>query len=157
MLCNSRSGRIGLLIPARSLLADDGTRVSLFELICTLKRGHLTAEQLEESDWEAIDAAGFRRLWQVEVEEASASHKRERLHLATGFLLPVWDKLPSDYVRVIRISAREPRADDATDERCIAGGHCAGARRPARWPDDFGILSNQWRLRAMVSLRTISR
>jgi hypothetical protein len=110
MLCNSRSGRIALLIPARSLLADDGTRVTRFELIRPLKRGHLTAEQLEESNWEPIDAAEFRRLWQVEVEEASASHKRERLHLATGLLLPVWDKLPSDYVRVSRISARDGRS-----------------------------------------------
>ena len=29
------------------------------------------------------------------------------MHLATGLLLPVWDKLPSDYVRVSRISARD--------------------------------------------------
>ena len=29
------------------------------------------------------------------------------LFLATGLLLPVWDKLPSDYVRVSRISARD--------------------------------------------------
>jgi hypothetical protein len=75
-----------------------------------LKHGHLTAEQLEESNWEPVDFAEFRRLWQAEVGEAAASHKRERLHLATGLLLPVWDKLPSDYVRVSRISARDGRS-----------------------------------------------
>ena len=36
----------------------------------------------------------FERLWQTEVDEATSSCKRERLHLATGLLLPVWDKLP---------------------------------------------------------------
>jgi hypothetical protein len=109
-LRNTRSGRIGLLVPARSLLADDGTRVARFELVRPLKHGHLTAEQLEESNWEPVDPAEFHRLWQVEVDEAAASHKRERLHLATGLLLPVWDKLPSDYVRVSRISARDGRS-----------------------------------------------
>ena len=109
-LRNSRSGRIGLLVPARSLLADDGTRVARFELVRPLKHGHLTAEQLEESSWGMVDAGEFRRLWQAEVDEAATSHKRERLHLATGLLLPVWDKLPSDYVRVSRISARDGRS-----------------------------------------------
>jgi len=109
-LRNSRSGRIGLLVPARSLLADDGTRVARFELVRPLKHGHLTAEQLAESSWETVDAGEFRRLWQTEVDEAATSHKRERLHLATGLLLPVWDKLPSDYVRVSRISARDGRS-----------------------------------------------
>ncbi|WP_231736475.1 strawberry notch C-terminal domain-containing protein [Blastomonas sp. CCH4-D12] len=109
-LRNTRSGRVGLLAPARSLLADDGTRVARFELVRPLKHGHLTAEQLAESSWETVDAGEFRRLWQAEVDEAATSHKRERLHLATGLLLPVWDKLPSDYVRVSRISARDGRS-----------------------------------------------
>jgi hypothetical protein len=110
MMRNSRSGRIGLLVPARGLLADDGTRIARFELVRPLKRGYLTADQLGESSWEPTDAAEFRRLWQAEVDEAATSHKRERLHLATGLLLPVWDKLPSDYVRVSRISARDGRS-----------------------------------------------
>ena len=110
MMRNSRSGRIGLLVPARGLLADDGTRIARFELVRPLKRGYLTADQLGESSWEPADAAEFRRLWQAEVDEAATSHKRERLHLATGLLLPVWDKLPSDYVRVSRISARDGRS-----------------------------------------------
>ena len=110
MMRNSRSGRIGLLVPARSLLADDGARIARFELVRPLKRGYLTADQLGESSWEPTAAAEFRRLWQAEGGEAAASHKRERLHLATGLLLPVWDKLPSDYVRVSRISARDGRS-----------------------------------------------
>lgn len=56
----------------------------------------------------SIDA--FREAWAAEVEEARTSHKRERLYLATGLLLPVWDKLPSDFVRVSRISAADGRS-----------------------------------------------
>ena len=110
LLRNARSGRIGLLVPARSLLTDEGMRVARFELVRPLKHGHITADQLAESSWETVDSTEFRRLWQAEVDDAASNHKRERLHLATGLLLPVWDKLPSDYVRVSRISARDGRS-----------------------------------------------
>jgi len=107
---NARSGRVALLVPARSILADDGTRVSRFELLRPLKRSHITEDQLVESNWEGISVEAFREAWAAEVEEARSSHKRERLYLATGLLLPVWDKLPSDFVRVSRISAADGRA-----------------------------------------------
>jgi hypothetical protein len=107
---NARSGRVALLIPARSILSDDGTRVSRFELLRPLKRSHITEDQLAESSWEAISVGALREAWAAEVEEARSSHKRERLYLATGLLLPVWDKLPSDFVRVSRISAADGRS-----------------------------------------------
>ena len=107
---NARSGRVALLVPARSILADDGTRISRFELLRPLKRSHITEGQLAESSWEGISVEGFREAWIAEVDEARSSHKRERLYLATGLLLPVWDKLPSDFVRVSRISAVDGRS-----------------------------------------------
>jgi len=107
---NARSSRVALLVPARSILADDGTRVSRFELLRPLKRTHITEDQLAESSWKGISVDAFREAWAAEVEEARSSHKRERLYLATGLLLPVWDKLPSDFVRVSRISAADGRS-----------------------------------------------
>jgi len=107
LMHNARSGRVALLVPARSLLSDEGTRIARFEMIRPLKRTHIPAEQLAESSWEVIELPEFERLWQAEVDEATSSCKRERLHLATGLLLPVWDKLPSDYVRVSRIAAKD--------------------------------------------------
>jgi hypothetical protein len=107
LMHNARSGRVALLVPARSLLSDDGTRIARFEMIRPLKRTHIPAEQLAESSWEVIEQPEFERLWQAEVDEATSSCKRERLHLATGLLLPVWDKLPSDYVRVSRIATKD--------------------------------------------------
>jgi hypothetical protein len=107
---NARSGRVALLVPARSILADDGTRVSRFELLRPLKRSHITEDQLAESSWEDVSLDDFQNFWATEVEEARSSHKRERLYLATGLLLPVWDKLPSDFVRVSRILAADGRS-----------------------------------------------
>jgi hypothetical protein len=107
LMHNARSGRVALLVPARSLLSDEGTRIARFEMIRPLKRTHIAAEQLAESSWEVVELPEFERLWQAEVDEATSNCKRERLHLATGLLLPVWDKLPSDYVRVSRIAAKD--------------------------------------------------
>ena len=107
---NTRSGRVALLTPARSILTDDGTRVTRFELLRPLKRSHITEDQLAESSWEPISLDAFHEAWATEVEEARTDHKRERLYLATGLLLPVWDKLPSDFVRVSRISAADGRS-----------------------------------------------
>jgi hypothetical protein len=109
-LRNCRSGRIGLLVPARRLLTDEGERVERFELIRPLKREYLTADQLAESNWEAIERDPFRECWDAEVSEAASSLKRERIHLATGLLLPVWDKLPAEHVQVSRIAAKDGRS-----------------------------------------------
>lgn len=75
---------------------------ALKPLLRPLKRGYLTADQLEESSWEPVEAGEFRRLWQSEAEEAASGVERERLHLATGLLLPVWDK-------PMEVRGREPR------------------------------------------------
>jgi hypothetical protein len=106
-LKNDRSGRVALMIPARRLLTDEGERIDRFELIRPLKREYLTADQLDESHWEPMAAESFEAYWNAEVDDAATSLKRERLHLATGLLLPVWDKFPDDCVRVTRIAAKD--------------------------------------------------
>ena len=106
---NVRSHRVALLRPARGLLGDDGERIARVELIRPLNRSHRTANQLEESNWEPVDRKTFESLWRCEADEAAATPKRERHHLATGLLLPIWDKLPSDTIRVSRIVANDGR------------------------------------------------
>lgn len=107
---NERSGRVALAVRARGLLTDDGERIERVELIRPLRAEYLTADQLAESNWEPIDAAEFATGWQAETVEALAVPKIERLHLATGLLLPIWDKIPGDYVRVSRIAAKDGRS-----------------------------------------------
>jgi hypothetical protein len=75
-----------------------------------LRTEYLTSEQLSESNWQLAAAAEFEQAWRVEANEALATPKLERLHLATGLLLPIWDKLPGDYVRVSRIAAKDGRS-----------------------------------------------
>ncbi len=107
---NQRSGRVALAVRARGLLTDDGERIERFELVRPLRAEYLTSGQLAESNWQPVGREQFENDWRAETAEALASPKRERLHLATGLLLPIWDKLPGDYVRVSRIAAKDGRS-----------------------------------------------
>jgi hypothetical protein len=109
-MLNARSGKAALRINARSLMSEEGLPIARFELIRPVKREHLPCERLEETSWEGASEAAFAEAWQAEVREAEATLRRETLHLATGLLLPVWDKLPDDHVQVIRIAADDGRS-----------------------------------------------
>ena len=103
-LVNSKSGMVALRLNARSLMTSDGTPVQRYELIRPTRSDHLPRDLFEETNWRAIDQARFTSLWAKEVDEALATPRRETLHLATGLLLPIWDKLPDDHVQVLRVA-----------------------------------------------------
>jgi len=52
--------------------------------------------------WDKIEEADARKLWDAEVAELPATRK-ENLHLIGGVVLPVWDKLPDENVRIYRV------------------------------------------------------
>ncbi|OYW33992.1 MAG: hypothetical protein B7Z51_00245, partial [Methyloversatilis sp. 12-65-5] len=104
---NARSGKVALSIPARRLIADDGAVVERRRLLRPLKSANWTLEALGESHWEEIGVTAFTSAWRAEEEEAAKSPVTERVHLATGLLLPVWKRLPGDHVRVTRLVAED--------------------------------------------------
>jgi hypothetical protein len=109
-MVNARSGKAALRTRARSLTSDEGLPVGRFELIRPSKREYLPCDRLPETSWEEAAAGLFAAAWQAEVREAETTPRRETLHLATGLLLPVWDKLPDDHLQVIRIAAEDGRS-----------------------------------------------
>lgn len=104
---NARSGKVALSVPARRFIADDGAVIERRRLLRPLKSANWTLDALAESHWEEIGVTEFTSAWRVEEEEAAASPVTERVHLATGLLLPVWKRLPSDHVRVTRLVAED--------------------------------------------------
>jgi hypothetical protein len=109
LMLNGRSGKAALRVRARSLMSDDGLPAPRVELVRPLKREYILCERLGETSWMEADEAAFTEAWLREAGEAEASLKRETVHLATGLLLPVWDKLPDDFVQVVRIVADDGR------------------------------------------------
>ena len=51
--------------------------------------------ELDASNWRRADEVAWRRLWEAEIA-GLPSHRESRFWLATGLLLPVWDRLPAD-------------------------------------------------------------
>jgi predicted RNA methylase len=122
-MLNRRSGKAALRINARSLISEEGLPVARYELIRPVKREYLQRERLEETSWERVSSEAFAAAWEAEVREAEATLRRETVHLATGLLLPVWDKLPDDHVQVIRIAADDGRSllGREIPAACLAG------------------------------------
>jgi predicted RNA methylase len=110
LMLNARSGKVALRVRARNLMSDDGLPVARYELIRPLKREYIACDRLGETCWEPASEERFAGGWRVEVAEAEATLHGETVHLATGLLLPVWDKLPDDQMQVIRILADDGRS-----------------------------------------------
>src|SRR5208282_2225140 len=66
-----------------------------------MARETITCEQFEHSHWRKATAEEFAPVWEAEcarVPEFSES----AFHIITGLLLPIWDRLPADNMRVYR-------------------------------------------------------
>lgn len=106
-LRNSRSGRVALRIPSWPILDNDGQSVRVWEMVRPAGSERIRDAALAESCWHEIDAARFREAWERECAEIASRIDIEPINIATGLLLPVWNRLPDDDVRVWRISDAE--------------------------------------------------
>jgi hypothetical protein len=106
-LRNGRSGRIAFRVPSWSILDNDGQSIQVWELIRPVGSERIRHSALAESHWREIDQAGFRSAWEAECADIANRVDIETINIATGLLLPVWNRLPDDDVRVWRISDAE--------------------------------------------------
>lgn len=106
-LRNTRSGRVALRVPSWSILDDEGRTIRVWQLVRPAASERIRDEKLAESSWHPIGEAEFRHLWDVECAEIAARVDVETINIATGLLLPVWNRLPDDDVRVWRIADGE--------------------------------------------------
>ena len=103
-LRNGRSGRVALRTPSWPIMDDEGRPIPMWELVRPTGHDRVRDHVLYESHWREIDEETFHTLWDAEVEETSNRIDVETINVATGLLLPVWNKLPDDDVRVWRIA-----------------------------------------------------
>ena len=129
-LKNSRSGRVALRVYSYSLTLEDGSVVSVYQLIRPTGSERIREEQFLESSWVLCDVDEFRQLWDAEVEDAQSRLEVETVYLATGLLLPVWNKLPQHSVRVWRIG-------DLVGNGYL--GRIIDARDVAKMASDMGV------------------
>ena len=88
--------------PARTL--DDGDVQERVRLVRPAVRETVARAALEASQWHAADEDRWRALWDAEIA-GLPSHRESRFWLVAGLLLPIWDRLPDESMRVRRLVA----------------------------------------------------
>ena len=101
---NARSKRAAVLLPAPSRMFDDGGVQERVRLVRPATRETMARAELDASNWRRADEAQWRMLWEHEIAELP-SHRESRFWLAAGLLLPIWDRLPFENMRVRRLTA----------------------------------------------------
>ena len=101
---NARSKRAAVILPAASRMLDDGGVRERVRLIRPATAETMARAELDASNWRRADEAQWRRVWDAEIA-GLPSHRDSRFWLATGLLLPVWDRLPEENMRVRRLTS----------------------------------------------------
>ena len=109
LLVNGRSKRAAVRIPAPSRMLDDGGIQRRVRLLRPASRDTTAEKALAASHWRETDETQWRALWDAEVQSLP-THTESRLWLVTGLLLPVWDRLPKEDLRVRRLTTDDGEA-----------------------------------------------
>ena len=100
---NTRSKRAAVVLPAPSRMFEDGGVEARVRLVRPAVREPIATEELAASNWEEAGGDRWHALWDAEIE-GLPSHTETRLWLVTGLLLPIWDRLPGENMRVRRLA-----------------------------------------------------
>ena len=123
---NARSKRAAVILPASSRMIDDGGVRERVRLIRPATGETMARAELDASNWRRADEAQWRSVWNAEIA-GLPSHRESRFWLATGLLLPVWDRLPAENMRVRRLTSDDGisligRVLDAEQVRAVRAG-----------------------------------
>ncbi|MDF1670162.1 MAG: strawberry notch family protein [Roseovarius sp.] len=102
LMLNRKSERAAVLVPTASLMTEEGEPIARVELLRPMATDRMLELELLSSHWEDVHDFEFERAWTKEVNavpETSVS----KLTLISGLLLPIWDRLPTDNMRIYRL------------------------------------------------------
>jgi hypothetical protein len=111
LLLNGKSGRAAITVPTTSLMTDEGEPLQRVELIRPMASEKMLELELASTQWKLASDTDFARAWEQEVADVP-EFSTSRITLVSGLLLPIWDRLPSENMRVYRLQA-------ATGERVV--------------------------------------
>ena len=109
LVVNARSNRAAAVLPAPSGLFDDGGVQERVRLLRPAGRDSMAKAELDASNWRKTTETEWRALWADEIA-GLPSHRESRFWLAAGLLLPVWDRLPAENMRVRRLNTDDGEA-----------------------------------------------
>ena len=159
LVANARSQRAAVIVSAPSRMLEDGGVLERVQLVRPAGSDRMAGNELDASSWEAADETRWRALWDAEVA-GLPTQRESRFWLACGLLLPVWDRLPAETMRVRRLTADDGtaivgRVLDASQVRAVrasfglAGGPAMTGAEAFEAVMDRGTalaFANGWRL-----------
>ena len=126
LLWNHRSKHPALCTRAPSITLEDGTVQPRRRLIQpgSQRTIPLAALNQDNAGWRPVEMDEWRQAWR-ETCDAMPEFHESRIWLATGVLLPIWNKLPDTDVKVYRLTT-----DDGRDliGRLLTPGHVENVR-----------------------------
>jgi hypothetical protein len=108
---NKRSGQLWAVREYGSKTFSDGRVASQYRLqgpaqhqgqVLTEDKFQPEAPRYREWNWDKIDAEQARSEWDSALKTADP-YRQEPLHLITGAILPIWDRLPQGTMKVVRV------------------------------------------------------
>jgi hypothetical protein len=102
---NTKSNNIKAVFEGGNKTLESGNVVDSYIMQGVTERDYnrIDKNQFEKTNWELIsDPAESENLWN-ETLEKTPEYKSDTVHLISGALLPVWDRLPEGHVRVMRV------------------------------------------------------
>lgn len=67
---------------------------------------YIEEQKLEGENWEEVKGEKAKEMWNNALEKLP-EYRTQKVHLITGALLPIWDRLPDEHVRVIRVKTED--------------------------------------------------
>ncbi len=101
LLINGRTRHAAVQMHAPSLMDDNGRVEIRTRLIRPMSRETISVERFEHSHWRKASRDEFSELWDAECASVP-EFTESSFHIITGLLLPVWDRLPAENMRVYR-------------------------------------------------------
>ena len=102
LIVNGQSKRAALVMDAPARTLDDGDVQERVRLVRPAVREPIARAALDASQWRTADEDRWRALWDAEIASLP-SHRESRFWLVAGLLLPIWDRLPDESMRVRRL------------------------------------------------------
>ena len=109
LIINARSNRAAVVLSAPSRMFDEGGVQERVRLLRPAARESMAKAELDASNWRKAAEAEWRTLWEDEIA-GLPPYRESRFWLAAGLLLPVWDRLPAENMRVRRLQTDDGEA-----------------------------------------------
>ena len=103
---NKASKSAGLITNAPAFMDEFGVPILRVKLLRPMVNEIFALSEFAKSNWEEVDDAMFEQLWQAEVD-AVPEFSTSKITLICGLLLPIWDRLPADNMRIYRLQTTD--------------------------------------------------